>query len=121
VSLPAGYIWQCTASASLRSSGNVSGLFMSVLHGTGGGSILAEVGPKANFDIGFWPNYQRLALGFTVDNHPDSTRNPKTGQIFARPPKTYGFRVGFWGNGADAWVQVDDVDVTCTGSGFQWL
>lgn len=121
VSLPAGYIWQCTASAYLRSSGNVSGLFMSALNGTGNGSIIAEVGPKANEQIGFWPNYQYLGFNFSIDNRPAFTRNPKTGQLFPRPAKSVAFRVGFWGNGADAWVQVDDVNVTCTGSGHQFL
>jgi len=92
----AGYV--CNAGMFLRSSGNVTGAYASILDHTG--QIVAE----RNLD----PN---LLNNANPGGYVPFGLNLRAPVII--PGETMTVRIGFWGNGQDAWLQVDEVHVDC--------
>jgi hypothetical protein len=88
--------WErCTASAWIRLSPHLTGGYMSVRQAYGDWHIINEVpmvGPGPVGDNGY--------NQYVFDFYPDSTSSVV-------------FYVGMWGNGQDAWMQIDDVVVQC--------
>ncbi len=85
---------ECVAFAQLRMTPNVTGLFFSILDAQTG-ALLSE----SNWHGGVG-NGQYLWIG--------------TGLVGVQPYQQLVVRVGFWGNGQDAWAQVDDVEFVCS-------
>jgi M6 family metalloprotease-like protein len=85
----------CSLSAWIRTSPSLSAGYLTVRSWKAGLPIIAEskiVGATSNPEHG---NYERVRVDFVADG---------TNAL------SY---AGFWGNGADAWMQVDDVEVRC--------
>lgn len=93
--------YYCRAEAWVRSSGNVSDFYFSAVDPTRGGVVWREIGPLINNQLSD-PN-QYIRLSFSFDLIPNS-----------RAPGNLAVRLGFWGNGLEAWVQVDDVSLMCS-------
>ena len=86
---------QCTASAWIRRSANLTDGYMSVRSGDrkdGTGAILREIKLVGSGHQG----YRRESFTFNKGTN-----------------KTVLFYVGLWGVGKDAWLQVDDAEISC--------
>ena len=87
---------ECTVSAWLRSSQSMTGGYMAIRSWSSGNPILYQIplagpGPANPTNA----NYNLYAFSFIADDYSAM------------------FYVGLWGNGQDAWIQVDDVVVSC--------
>jgi hypothetical protein len=89
---------ECTASAWLRFSNNLTAGYMTVrVDGQANGLVLQEIkltGPNPNNAAS--GNYNQYSFRF----------NPRNSYEVL-------FYVGLWGNGQDSWIQVDDVVISC--------
>jgi hypothetical protein len=86
----------CTVGAWLRSSESMTGGYMTIRSWSSGNPILHEI-PLAGPGPANPPNanYNFYTFSFVADAYSAM------------------FYVGLWGNGQDAWIQVDDVVVSC--------
>jgi hypothetical protein len=89
----------------VRSSANVSSFYMS-LFDADSGRIFWEAGPLAGKAL---TSTSRDEHGYKLLSY-KAAIEPIIDGKWARLPS---FRLGFWGNGQDAWVQVDDVYTMC--------
>lgn len=92
--------YKCRMEAWVRSSANVSDFYFSAIDPTRGGVVWRELGPLSNYQLSDPNQYIRLSYSFNIV--PNS-----------RAPGNLAVRLGFWGNGQEAWVQVDDVSLIC--------
>lgn len=87
----------CDAHAKLRSTLNLTGLYFSILDADTG-AVLSQNGPQPGERI--------------TDRYRDIYWT--AGKVYPRyPGHRFRIRVGFWGNGQDAWAHVDDVVWQC--------
>jgi hypothetical protein len=95
----ANYSNQCLAMIWIRTSSTLTNGYFSVRDFSKGNAIVAQVGPFGN-----WPGSKDpRQLGYNYV--PIFFTQPGNDQLF--------LDVGFWGNGRDAWIQIDDASVIC--------
>jgi hypothetical protein len=104
--------WKCQGAAYVRASANVTSFYFSILNPKTG-AIIKEVGPLSGSQLNAAADitgYARIYTGLFDMVGPAGGPNPGD-----RNPVL--LRLGFWGNGQNAWVQVDDVAFNCDAGG----
>lgn len=103
--LPAN-VTTCSATVSVRVSGGLEHAYFSLIESSR--RIVFENGPLRAADVGW--GY----VSYGIYARPTGTSSRTTYPwIDVRGQPRLGVRVGFWGNGQDNWLQVDDVELNC--------
>jgi hypothetical protein len=96
----------CRFEAWVRGTANLSSFYMSLIDGRTG-RIFWEKGPLAGKALS---STSTVELGYKLLSYKVAI-DPNKQPLDATFPS---IRLGFWGNGQDAWIQIDDVYLMCS-------